>query len=110
MSGTPFGVRVEAVGVDGSIDPEFDATVVIDTITPPGGTDPLSRAATAIDGVVTINHVLSNAADGYRLSASGAGLSSGPSDPFNVTYSTIVVFPISGVPNQSSVAAGARSM
>ena len=108
VAGSDFNVTVQAVGVDNSVDPNYDAAnVLLDVLAPAGGSDIADRNALTNNGSATFTNVrLNNAANGYQLRASSGALTAATSSPFAVTYATVFVSSIAGVPSVSNVVAG----
>lgn len=92
-SGDAFNVNVQALDADNVLAENFDGNVSMDAAATggsnfSGGTQTVAASAgtASFTGVI-----LNNAADGYELTASGAGLTDGASNSFNATAHHLTV-------------------
>ncbi len=85
-AGTAFTVQVEARDAEDAVAENFDAEVALDAAAAGGANfNGGTQAAQASGGAAAFpDLVLETAADGYTITASAAGLSSGVSNSFNV--------------------------
>jgi hypothetical protein len=107
IAGQPFGLTVEVESPDGSLVAGASGTVTISLGTNArGGSLGGTLTATIDQGVATFTGLsLDDAGTGYSVSASGSGLGSVMSSPFNVTPAAPAVLVIAAQP-PSSVTAG----
>jgi hypothetical protein len=101
QSGSLFSASVEARDANNAVAENFNAGVSLNADAPGVGDsnfDGGSRLTTAVTGLATFNGLrLSDAADGYVLFASGAGVLTGASNAFNVTADRLAILAIANV-------------
>src|SRR6185503_2600989 len=92
-AGEPFQITAEARDANNTVAENFTGNVALDAAAV-GGSNFVggTRTAAAVAGTATFaGLVLNNAANGYVVSATAAGLTSGVSNSFNVTAGHLVV-------------------
>jgi hypothetical protein len=89
---SPFGLDVDAVDINGNVDPTFNGVITLALANNPGNsTLGGSLTAIAVNGAADFSGLtINNLANGYTLIASSSGLASGTSLPFDVTDQVVV--------------------
>ena len=95
VAGSEFGVEVEAEDAAGNLDESYNGNVTIALASNPNGvTLGGTLTETAVNGVAKFDNLtISNAGNNYVLQASGTGLTSGNTSPFEIVDQMVVTAP-----------------
>jgi len=93
LPNAPFGIEVLALDAFGNVNPTFNGPITLALGTnPASGTLGGSLSVTAVNGVATFSGLtIDNPGGGYTMQATSTGLTTGISQPFDVTKDQLVV-------------------